>query len=345
MKRMLRQAAENGYDRLAWTTGDQQADLYDLSKHIGKVEYDPEQGALTAYDPKGKKVIDGESVEPTVKELTPYMGADLAKKLADKIDDYEPDRGPDQDALFDNYAQQYGIKEAEPNEGEEDQEPKYVVTTDYGEDEGPFDSEHEAQRWVDNQVRHDVQSELENYEQEKPELPSISGLDLKHGGEFHRLLYDTMIPSFLKKYAKKWAASVGTTEMKGMGEPELDYEGPTKTIQEVRSLLSDPALSGAERHRAQEINNEMATHKLPFKDAVLATEQEANRQGYRGMDDLMGRLGGNLIRSPGNATVHSIPITPEMRKSVMKTGQPIAKAETPSWQDTALRELGSQEAA
>ena len=344
MKRMLRQAAENGYDRLAWTTGDQQADLYDLSKHIGKVEYDPEQNQLTAYDPKGKKVIDGESVEPTVKELTPYMGADLAEKLVGKIEDYELDRGPDQDALFDNYAQQYGIKEAEPNEGEEDQEPKYVVTTDYGEDEGPFDSEHEAQRWVDQRVRDEVQSELENYEQEKPELPSIEGLDLKHGGEFHRLLYDQMIPSFLKKYAKKWGAQVGTTEMKGMGEPELDYEGPTKTIQEVRALLSDPALSGTERHRAQEINNEMATHKLPFKDAVLATEQEANRQGYRGMDDLMERLGGKLIRSPGNATVHSIPITPEMRKSVMKVGQPISRNVAPpafDWSKSALESLSA----
>ena len=34
IKRMLRHAAENGYDRLAWTTGDQQAARYDLSKHI-----------------------------------------------------------------------------------------------------------------------------------------------------------------------------------------------------------------------------------------------------------------------------------------------------------------------
>jgi hypothetical protein len=34
MKRMIRYAAENGFDRVAWTTGEQQADRYDLSKHV-----------------------------------------------------------------------------------------------------------------------------------------------------------------------------------------------------------------------------------------------------------------------------------------------------------------------
>jgi hypothetical protein len=232
----------------------------------------------------------------------------------------------------------------EEQENNRETETRYYVTTDGGDDLGPFDSEHEAQEEIHDRVRSDVQYEAENYEQEKQDLPSIGGLDLKHGGEFHRLLYDTMIPSFLKKYAKKWGAQVGQTEIKGMGEPTVDYDGPTKTIQEVRALLSDPALSGAERHRAQEINNEMATHKLPFKDAVLATEQEANRQGYRGMDDLMERLGGKLIRSPGNATVHSIPITPEMRKSVMKVGQPISRNVAPpafDWSKSALESLSA----
>lgn len=37
MKRMLRYAAENGYDAIAWTTGDQQADRYDLSRDVKKI--------------------------------------------------------------------------------------------------------------------------------------------------------------------------------------------------------------------------------------------------------------------------------------------------------------------
>ena len=40
-KRMLRHAAENGYDRLAWVTGEQTADRYDLSKQVSKLEWHP----------------------------------------------------------------------------------------------------------------------------------------------------------------------------------------------------------------------------------------------------------------------------------------------------------------
>jgi non-ribosomal peptide synthetase component E (peptide arylation enzyme) len=37
LKRILRYAAEKGYDRIAWTTGEQQAARYDLSKHVDQV--------------------------------------------------------------------------------------------------------------------------------------------------------------------------------------------------------------------------------------------------------------------------------------------------------------------
>ena len=41
MKRMLRYAAENGYDRVAWTTGNQQAGRYSLGEHIDFVTAEP----------------------------------------------------------------------------------------------------------------------------------------------------------------------------------------------------------------------------------------------------------------------------------------------------------------
>jgi hypothetical protein len=37
LKRMIRYAAEHGYDRVAWTTGEQQAERYDLSKHVSAI--------------------------------------------------------------------------------------------------------------------------------------------------------------------------------------------------------------------------------------------------------------------------------------------------------------------
>jgi hypothetical protein len=38
IKRLIRYAAENGYDKIAWTTGEQQAERYNLSKQVGSVQ-------------------------------------------------------------------------------------------------------------------------------------------------------------------------------------------------------------------------------------------------------------------------------------------------------------------
>jgi hypothetical protein len=46
-KRALRWAAENGFERMTWTTGEQQADRFDLSKRVSRVAFfdQPEPGA------------------------------------------------------------------------------------------------------------------------------------------------------------------------------------------------------------------------------------------------------------------------------------------------------------
>jgi len=40
VKRMIRYASENGYDRIAWTTGEQQAERYDLNKAVDSIEWE-----------------------------------------------------------------------------------------------------------------------------------------------------------------------------------------------------------------------------------------------------------------------------------------------------------------
>ena len=51
MKRILRFAAENGYDKVAWTTGDQQAARYDIGKQLEElsVAYDDETGTYAVF--------------------------------------------------------------------------------------------------------------------------------------------------------------------------------------------------------------------------------------------------------------------------------------------------------
>lgn len=93
VKRMIAHAAQNGYDKVAFVTGEQSAERYDLSKQISRVKYEdnstggvglarmdgePTTGMLYAYDLNNKEVI-AERVEPS--EVENYVGKDAAAKL------------------------------------------------------------------------------------------------------------------------------------------------------------------------------------------------------------------------------------------------------------------------
>lgn len=79
MKRMLRYAAENGYDRVAWTTGEQQAARYDLSKQVKEVYWQPNEGILTAKLPDGGYQQIAKDVDPA--KLPDYIGKEAAAKI------------------------------------------------------------------------------------------------------------------------------------------------------------------------------------------------------------------------------------------------------------------------
>jgi hypothetical protein len=64
LKRMLRYAAENGYDKLSWTTGEQQNARYDLSKEVKSLNYDPDNQRLVATLHNGSRHIDKAPISP-----------------------------------------------------------------------------------------------------------------------------------------------------------------------------------------------------------------------------------------------------------------------------------------
>ena len=87
MKRMLRYAAENGYDRVAWLNGQQQVERYDLSKNINFVSYNKEtQKLLAGTLVDGVIDYDKYNIEETVEpdELSKFIGKDLAPKVLEK---------------------------------------------------------------------------------------------------------------------------------------------------------------------------------------------------------------------------------------------------------------------
>ena len=82
LKRAIKEATDNGMDRVYLTTGKTQADRYDLSRQISKVDYD-EMGALRAYDKNGAQII---SEAVPIDKLSEYVGKDLAKKIAENAE-------------------------------------------------------------------------------------------------------------------------------------------------------------------------------------------------------------------------------------------------------------------
>jgi len=87
LKRALRYAADNGYDRVGLTTGKQQAERYDLSKQIGQINARP--------TPDGKISLEaltpdmGEQVIQTVvkaDELDNIVGKEIADKIRTQIE-------------------------------------------------------------------------------------------------------------------------------------------------------------------------------------------------------------------------------------------------------------------
>jgi len=87
VKRMVRHAAENGFDKIAWTTGQIQSDRYDLSKQLESITYAPDSkkgfpGILRAYplSPNEAPIIKRISDE---NELAVVIGKGLAEKIID----------------------------------------------------------------------------------------------------------------------------------------------------------------------------------------------------------------------------------------------------------------------
>ena len=86
VKRLIRYAAENGYDGIGWTTGEQQAERYDLSKQVESITAKRDgngQFEIIATTPGPKHNNLG--IFPANK-LSEIVGKDLAEKISNQRD-------------------------------------------------------------------------------------------------------------------------------------------------------------------------------------------------------------------------------------------------------------------
>lgn len=85
MKRMIRWAAENGYDRIAFPTGPVAARIegHQLVENISHIRWDPDNPDVIRYKQRGSDAYTSRVVDPSNK-LEDYVGADIAKQLREK---------------------------------------------------------------------------------------------------------------------------------------------------------------------------------------------------------------------------------------------------------------------
>lgn len=209
-KRMLRYAVDNGYDRIAWTTGEMQAERYDLSKQIDRVRVQlltsghlKGNYAVQAYpkNNRGEAIID--DAYPA-KELPNVVGKELADRIVKEVG--TPREMPDvsewkarKDPLSDN---RWRVIDAE--------------------DQYLGDISAETQKDAIVQMAAKMAS---GYINER----TYSDLDLKVGGEGKKALYDNIFVNYVNKYTKQYGGRVGKTEI---------TTGRTATLETIKGTIS-----------------------------------------------------------------------------------------------------------
>ncbi|MCK5014035.1 MAG: hypothetical protein KAS66_09455 [Candidatus Omnitrophica bacterium] len=81
LKRMIRQAAEQGFDKIAWITGQQTADRYDLSKQISQITYQKDTDGnytIFAYPHEGDHI---EKAGLNQVGIAEFIGKEIAEKI------------------------------------------------------------------------------------------------------------------------------------------------------------------------------------------------------------------------------------------------------------------------
>ena len=136
----------------------------------------------------------------------------------------------------------------------------------------------------------------------------LEGDNLKVGGEGMKGFYDKIIPDYMNKFGKKWGAKVEESKISG---------GKTK----------DMFMQEAEEDGTFYIRGPMGLVTSHEIDASNLSMSPARFKNEVAMEKALERLNAQFNRGhTGEETVHSFPITPEMRSHVLKKGLPLFSA-------------------
>lgn len=163
-----------------------------------------------------------------------------------------------------------------------------------------------------------LESGIQQTESGRRQWKSIGGLDLKVGGEWAKALYDRAVPNFMNKYGKKWGAQVGESTLETGTDGDRTFTFPDHGT--IRSVTND----------LRTINGTASASLRTSPSNVLQALEDGksmdDAMDSYGTQELVDAVGGKMkFGRPRTDSVHSIDITPAMKKSVLKEGQPISR--------------------
>ena len=205
-KRMARYAAENGYDGISWTPGEQQAERYSLAKQIEELNtYTRADGTydLVAKLDTGRKQEIGSSIPK--EKLSDYVGKEMATKIVAREQPASGARGENREFVR---------PEATP-EQERQWDALVADRRTIVDNMGRLrPGKTEQQRDAIEQKMDELHGEMVSGTMAaKDRWQTFSGLDLKVGGEGMKGFYDKILPDAANKIGKPFGASVASTEI------------------------------------------------------------------------------------------------------------------------------------
>jgi hypothetical protein len=213
MKRMIRWAAENGFERIAWTTGEMQADRYDLSKEVDEISW-----FTNEEYPGGKSGVKTVTVSAGGNANFVKFDVDASGKIIDS------DRG---EALVG----------------------------------------HDLSEAVGANAANKIESREEG---------SVSGDDLRVGGEGMKAFYDVQLPRIANKLGKKFGSEVGTVMIGRRKVHSLPItEEMRASVMEGQPLFSRTGSKGKGMHM-QDVRDTVKFVTAPYQSAPIAVVQSVD---------------------------------------------------------------------
>ena len=257
LKRMVRWAADNKFDKIGWTTGAQQAARYDLSKQLDSVTIkrraNDESWVIT-----GEKAGVGQNIGIDVDDLSKlddYIGKELAEKARKDLDEIDVSS---QDQELDRIWKRMDEIHAR-------------INIEY-----------------DNSIRNappELGQELEELQNKSLTLRksniydgvTYSGVDLQVGGEGMKGFYDQIVNDQAKALGKKYGAKV---EMGGVNVTSRIHHSRSFDVSfpyEIRDATGQPLDSFTSRDAAEDRIQDMERFAEsfgtpPFRIVDLAEE-------------------------------------------------------------------------